>query len=68
MTILEDLDAAAGRPAAAPAPPPSSSNRLMGFFKNLRQPRSCILLAVVIVIGYLTLTPLLYLAYGTFVD
>ncbi|CAN5791771.1 iron ABC transporter permease [soil metagenome] len=68
MTILEDLDAAAGRPAAAPAEPPPSSNRLVGFFKNLSQPRSFVLLAVVIVIGYLTLTPLLYLAYGTFID
>lgn len=65
---LDERDApSAGSDAASAAPPPAS-NRLTGFVANLRQPRSFILLAVVIVIGYLALTPLLYLAYGTFVD
>jgi iron(III) transport system permease protein len=67
-STLDERDAATGQPVATSAAPPSSTSRLAGFVKNVRQPRSFILLAVVIVIGYLTLTPLLYLAYGTFID
>ena len=53
---------AAGRPADVP--PPERGGRL----RSLLQTRSLFLLAVVLVIGYLTLTPLLYLAYGTFFE
>lgn len=65
---LEKRDAAAGSPAAASAADDASPSRLTRLFRSVIQPRSFILLAVVIVIGYLTLTPLLYLAYGTFVN
>lgn len=63
---LEKREAAAGSPAAACAD--GSPSRFTQLFRSVAQPRSFILLAVVIVIGYLTLTPLLYLTYGTFVD
>ena len=75
MTILpspapvEERDAAAGYPAAVSATKtPVSGNGVTRFIRSALQPRFFTLLAVVIIIGYLALTPLLYLAYGTFVD
>ncbi|KWX20150.1 ABC transporter permease [Mycolicibacterium wolinskyi] len=61
-------------PADSPPPGPPASGAdvadgpMRRWLKAFIAPRSFILLAVVIVIGYLTLTPLLYLAYGTFFD
>jgi iron(III) transport system permease protein len=59
-------------PADRPAPPLETGlapgGRLRRWIRSVGQPQSLILLAVVIVIGYLSLTPLLYLAYGTFFD
>lgn len=55
-------------------PPPSEATRprhggrLQQLLRSLLQAKSLTLLAVVLIIGYLTLTPLLYLAYGTFFD
>lgn len=42
--------------------------RWFGLLRSVVQVKSLTLLAVVLVVGYLTLTPLLYLAYGTFFD
>jgi iron(III) transport system permease protein len=41
---------------------------LRHWLRSLLQAKALTLLAVVLIIGYLTLTPLLYLAYGTFFD
>jgi iron(III) transport system permease protein len=65
------VEPAAGTEAT---PPPSERVRPQRggwpwpWLRSLLQAKSLTLLAVVLIIGYLTLTPLLYLAYGTFVD
>ncbi|TDE00677.1 ABC transporter permease [Jiangella asiatica] len=62
------------QPPAGGAPPPAAASRAAGdgrargWIRSALQARTLVLLAVVIVIGYLAMTPLLYLAYGTFVD
>jgi iron(III) transport system permease protein len=67
-----DVDREPAVPPGPPSPPPGTGaawgDRMRNWARSILQPKSLILLAVVIVIGYLTLTPLLYLAYGTFFD
>lgn len=47
---------------------PSRPGRLASAVRAVARPKSLILLAVVLILGYLALTPLLYLAWGTFID
>jgi iron(III) transport system permease protein len=51
-----------------PSPPVKKSGRSRRLLGALRRPQFWILSGVVGVIGYLTLVPLLYLAWGTFFD
>lgn len=59
-------------PPSAPAEggdrPPPRTRAWRGWARSVLQGRSLVLLAVVVVVGYLTLTPLVFLAYGTFVE
>lgn len=65
----ETFDHAARQPAGSPSPDrPVDRGRLTGLLRSMLQAKSLILLAVVLVLGYLALTPLIYLAWGTFIE
>ncbi len=57
--------ATATRSPDAPRPP---GGRVTEWLRGLFQTKSLILVAVAIILGYLALTPLIYLAWGTFFD
>jgi len=48
--------------------PPPKPKRMRFDWRKLRDPKTFIIVAVVLVIGYLSLVPLLYLLWGTFFD
>lgn len=65
----EQSRAEAPRPPSPPgAPPPVPAGRFRHWASQALQTRSLVLLAVVLILGYLALTPLLYLVWGTFVE
>lgn len=59
------------RPALDPMPtdgPPPKPKRMKFDWRRIATPKTLIIVAVVAVIGYLSLVPLLYLLWGTFFD
>jgi iron(III) transport system permease protein len=68
MTVAQ---ATTDTPALDPMPtdgPPPKPRRMAFDWSKLRDPKTLIIVAIVLIIGYLSLVPLLYLLWGTFFD